>query len=138
MNKELTIKEAKIVCRRFSGYPGYENSKRGFIAYTDNVDTINALSEFGLSNLLNVTVLYNDRIQPEVTLYSHDSKRILDSNSITILDCMYLIGFANSSNRSLDEVNGTVDLTVLLCPYKDHNEKTHIKAYLKSMNVTER
>lgn len=124
MNKEVTIKGARIVQKHFAGHPRYKNSTRFFTIFVDDEDQIKMLNECGLDNSVKVIITYNDKFHPNVTLYSDNHETVLDSIGINLLDWMV--------------IKEPIDLTVLICPYKDYNGKTRIYTYLKSMNVTKK
>ena len=135
VNQNLSIENARIIFRNFSGKEGRFNpaGRRNFCVIIDdqelaanlvkdgwNVRYLKAREEGDADQpYLQVAVRY-DNIPPKVVLISSTGKTILDEGDVNLLD------WADISN---------VDL--IIRPYNyDVNGKSGVKAYLKTMYVT--
>jgi hypothetical protein len=141
IGNNITIENARLMFRNFSGKPGKYNAEgiRNFCVLIDT-ETARALEEDKWNvrwlqprdegeepqAYLQVTVSYKiDDLKPNVILISSHGKSVLNEDTVNIVD------WAEAQ---------TVDLTIR--PYKwtiqkgTRNEKSGIKAYLKSMYVT--
>lgn len=140
VTNNIIMENARIIFRNFSGKEGKYNraGARNFCVIIDDVNMANRLAEEGWNvriltprnedddprHYLQVAVSF-DNIPPKVFLITKKSKTQLDEESIDALD------YAEIRN---------VDLTIR--PYNwalqpgTKNEKTGVKAYLKTMYVT--
>ena len=134
INKNITIENARIGFRNFSGKEGRYNpaGRRNFCVFLES-DIAPALQEDGWNikylqpreagdepqAYLQVAVSYAN-IPPKIVLISGEGKTVLNETNINMLD------WAEISN---------VDL--IIRPYNyDVNGKTGVKAYCKTMYVT--
>lgn len=135
VNQTLSIENARIIFRNFSGKEGRFNpaGRRNFCVIIDDNELAANLVKDGWNvrylkprdedeqdqPYLQVAVRY-DNIPPKVVLISSSGKTILDEENVNMLD------WADISN---------VDL--IIRPYNyDVNGKSGVKAYLKTMYVT--
>ena len=134
INKNITIENARIGFRNFSGKEGRYNpaGRRNFCVFLDS-DVAPSLREDGWNikylqpreagdepqAYLQVAVSYAN-IPPKIVLISGEGKTVLNETNVNMLD------WAEISN---------VDL--IIRPYNyDVNGKTGVKAYCKTMYVT--
>ena len=134
INKNITIENARIGFRNFSGKEGRYNpaGRRNFCVFLDS-DVAPSLREDGWNikylqpreagdepqAYLQVAVSYAN-IPPKIVLISGEGKTVLNETNVNMLD------WAKISN---------VDL--IIRPYNyDVNGKTGVKAYCKTMYVT--
>lgn len=136
--ENLTIRNAKIIFRNFSGKPSKftPEGRRTFSVVIDDSDLINSLSNDGwlLKPLkkrdedeqqnyhLPVTVFYgNPRFPVQVVMISGNKRTYLDESTIGTVDWADII---------------KVDLTIRPRPYDNIAGRSGVKAYLKTMIVT--
>lgn len=134
VNKNITIENARIGFRNFSGKEGKFNpaGRRNFCLFVDT-ELGKILEEDGWNvrllepkdknddpqPYLQVAVSY-DNIPPKIVLITKNGKTILDENSVNILDWAEI--------ESVDIIVRPYNWTV--------NGKQGVKAYVKSMYVT--
>lgn len=136
----IMIEDAKIIFRNFSGKPSQYNREgaRSFCVILENPELIRNLQDDGWNirvltprqegdepkHYLQVAVSYAN-IPPKVWLVTRKNKTLLDEESISSLDYAEIV---------------CADLTIR--PYNwviqegTRNEKSGVKAYLKTMYVT--
>ena len=135
MREHLTIKNAKIFCRNFSGKGGQYNpeGRRNFCVFIDDLDVAERMKEDGWNvrylepreegaerkAFVQIAVSYKN-IPPKVVLVSKRGQTPLTEDEINMLD------WAEIEN---------VDLTINPSPW-DINGKSGIKGYLRSIFVT--
>lgn len=134
MRNTLTIENAKIAFRNFSGKEGKFNpaGRRNFCLFLDD-DLALKMEQDGWNiktlvpkndgdepqKYVQVTVAFG-KIPPKIVLITHSGKTMLDQDTVNILDWAEIENVDLIINPSEWNVNG----------------KTGIKAYLKSMYIT--
>ena len=135
MREHLTIQNAKIFARNFSGKEGKYNpeGRRNFCVFIDDLKTAEAMAEDGWNirylepkmegderkAFVQIAVSYKN-IPPKIMLITQNGQTKLNEEDVNMLD------WAEIEN---------IDLTINPSPW-DVNGKRGIKGYLRSMFVT--